>query len=86
VIKTGSAFRGSGFWVQRFRVLGSGVQGFRGSEVLGSGFWVQGFRGSGFWVQGFRGSRVLGSAQSLTIEAASLIEKETVVSYKRFRG
>ncbi|CAB1083532.1 hypothetical protein D1AOALGA4SA_11093 [Olavius algarvensis Delta 1 endosymbiont] len=46
-------FRGSRFWVQRFKV--------QGSEVLGSRFWVQRFRGSGsgfkvqgsrFWVQG----------------------------------
>jgi hypothetical protein len=36
-----------GFWVQRFKVLGS--------KVLGSGFWVQ-----RFWVlgSGFRGSRL----------------------------
>jgi hypothetical protein len=33
----GSAFKGSGFWVQRFK---------------GSGFWVQRFKGSGFRVQG----------------------------------
>jgi hypothetical protein len=46
--------QGSGFWVQRFRVLGSKVQGsgFKGSRfrVQGSGFRVQ---GSGFRVQKF---------------------------------
>jgi len=45
---------GSGFWVQRFRVQGSG---FRGSGV-------QGFRGSGFKVQGSR-FKVQGSRRSL---------------------
>jgi hypothetical protein len=60
-----------------FKVQGSGVQGFRGSEVLGSGvqrFRVQRFRGSGFRVQRFR---VQGSAQPPAAERASLIETET---------
>jgi hypothetical protein len=39
------------FWVQRFRVLGSGFSG-------------SGFRGSGFWVQRFRPGACLKSDQS----------------------
>jgi hypothetical protein len=39
---SGSGFRGSGFWVQRFRVQGSEVQGSR-FRVKGSGFWVLNF-------------------------------------------
>jgi hypothetical protein len=55
-----AGFRVQGSGVQRFR--GSEVQGLRGSGVQGSG--VQRFRGSGFRVQG------LGKSRQISIKIA----------------